>query len=57
MKKTYEIKKNKKNHRGEHVIKPNSHREHCESRPGGGGGDSSMKCPDVCVWGLKMYPL
>ena len=26
-------------------------------RPRGGGGDSSMKCPDVCVWGLKMYPL
>ena len=21
----------------------------------GGGGDSSRKCPDVCVWGLKMY--
>ena len=21
------------------------------------GGDSSVKYPDVCVWGLKMYPL
>ena len=21
------------------------------------GGDSNMKCPDVCVWGLKMYLL
>ena len=24
---------------------------------GSGGGDSSMKFPDVCVGGLKMYPL
>ena len=23
---------------------------------GGGGEDSSMKCSDVCVGGLKMYP-
>ena len=31
-----------------------------DSRPGGGqgkwGGDSSMKCPDVCVEGLKTDP-
>ena len=24
---------------------------------GGGGGDSSIKCPDVCVGSLIMYPL
>ena len=29
--------------------------EACSLIPG--DGDSSMKCPDVCVWGLKMYPL
>ena len=23
---------------------------------GGGGGDSSVKCPDVCVGDLKMHP-
>ena len=26
-------------------------------RAPGGGGDSSMKCPDVCVVGLKMHAL
>ena len=23
---------------------------------GRGGGDSNVKCPDVCVGGLEMYP-
>ena len=25
-------------------------------QPGGGGGDSSMKCPELCVGGLKTDP-
>ena len=31
---------------------PHYHSAHILFAP---GGDASMKCPDVCVWGPKMY--
>ena len=39
-------------HIGQHWDLPN-----LEGGRGGGGGNSSVKCWDVCVGGLKMYPL